>query len=613
MSNYQKDLSKKHSKFKWEKKKLKNDCTSREFKLHKTQEFLTQYFTPSNLGIDPNFIKIKEAIEKTKPVNGQKGMILYHSVGAGKTCAAISMADNFDSKNYTILWVTRNSLREVMYNDIFNGVCHPAIKGKNFKSERSKMMFLTKKGWFKPISYRSFSNLNKRKSQLYRDLINKNGKEDPLRNTLIIVDESHNLSSSKPHGLSKLEKPNIKDVKNLIYNSYEKSGDNSCRLLLLTATPGLNGMIGLINLLNYLNPVKKDRLPDNIKDFSKEYLNKELTGFNKKGKKKFQEITKKNVSFLNRTKDYNIFAKKDMKTIFSDISENQKKSFDKCTKDKNKKVECMKKTMIWNEKKQNIYRFESSLFNDKKVKDISKSVATKFTKLVEKIAELDKKDLGEFGKTFKHIIFVDEPKFVKILTSVLKANKFNFVFDPTTRKRGRNIVNTLGIKELKPKKNNKNFGIFTKGTLYKRNVSKKLISKVNKIFNERPINIYGNKLRFLIIDKNYLEGVSFFDVKYFHVLTEPNTKFEMEQLVGRVIRTCGHKGLPFDKKKGWIINVLIYNSEHKKNKVNYDKLIKKAVVDSLSKDERKKIKIQDLLIKEMEDNAFDKLLTQDIH
>ena len=612
MSNFQKEISKKYQSYIWTKGKLKNGCVSKDFKLHQTQNFLSDYFTPDNLGVKitrNNIDTIKE-MEKIKPDLNQKGMILYHSVGAGKTCAAISIASNFDSQGYRILWVTRNSLRQVMYQNIFDQICHPAIKRKELKnSDRSKMAYfnrVTNHNWLRPISYRSFSNIAKKKSQLYRELVHKNGRVDPLRNTLIIVDESHNLSSTKPHGLSKLEKPIIADVKKLIYNSYEKSGNASCRLLLLSATPGLNGMMGLINLLNYLNPDKSSRLPEKQNDFAKKFLKKDLKDFNKTGRKKFHNLTKKYVSFLDRTKDYNMFAQKAFYNLEIQMTNPQRDNFEKCKKLKNKKIDCMKNAIVWNTTtRKTTYRFEHSNFDPKELKQISKSVATKFIKLLEKIKKLDNAD----KKPHKHVIFVDEPKYVKILTSFLKANGFDFVLEGITKKRGKSHVRSLALPELKKSKKNR-FAIFTKGTIYQRNVSRKLVTKVNKLFNSRPDNIHGEKLRFLIIDKNYLEGVSFFDVKHFHILTEPNTEFEMEQLVGRVVRTCGHKGLPFGKK-GWKINIYIYNSFHKKT--NYDKLIKQAIEESLSKDEKKKVKIQNLIIKEMKDNAFDKLLTRAIH
>ena len=110
---------------------------------------------------------------------------------------------------------------------------------------------VTSRHWLKPISYKTFSNLANKKSELYRNLARINGKQDILKNTLVIVDEAHNMSSKNPKGLSKLEKPNIKKIQQLIQNSYDKSGEQSMRMILLTATPGLNGMEGLITLLNY--------------------------------------------------------------------------------------------------------------------------------------------------------------------------------------------------------------------------------------------------------------------------------------------------------------------------------------------------------------------------
>jgi hypothetical protein len=41
-----------------------------------------------------------------------KGILLYHSVGTGKTCTAIAAATrNFEPADYTILWVTRTTLK----------------------------------------------------------------------------------------------------------------------------------------------------------------------------------------------------------------------------------------------------------------------------------------------------------------------------------------------------------------------------------------------------------------------------------------------------------------------------------------------------------------------
>ena len=614
MSDYQKEISEKYGTYTWSKKKLKDDCKNPKFELHNTQKFLTKYFSPDYLGASPKEVAKMDKLNLIKPRNIQKGMILYHSVGSGKTCAAISIAANFDVRDYNVLWVTRNSLKNVMYQNIFDQICHPRLeKDKIGKTDRQRMGYfnkVTNKRWFKPISYRTFSNLFRKKSKFYRELVAKNGKNDILKNTLVIVDEAHNFTSPKPKGMSKLERPNVTHIQSLINNSYKKSGENSVRLLLLTATPSLNGIIGLTNMLNLLIPDEKDKLPVEPKKFVKKFLTKDMSKFTKSGEKTFKNTTKKYVSFLDRTKDYNIFAKKDLKDEIVKLSQLQVDTIQKCEKTNNKKYSCMQRATIWNERASNVFRFEHPSFEPKLVKSKTNEVATKFDGLLKKIDNLDKADMKKEKKTYKHVIFVNEPKYVKFLTSVMKAHGFEFVYEPTTRQRGKNMVNTLKIKEKLSKKG-KNFGIFTKGTIYKRAVPQKMVARVNKMFNKRPENIHGKNLRFIIIDKNYLEGVSFFDVKYFHILTKPFSTFEMKQLIGRVIRTCGHKGLPFKKNKGWLINIFIYRSH--KDKKDYDKAIEDAKKESMNKDELMKMKIENVVVKEIEDNAFDKLLTKPIH
>ena len=49
-----------------------------------------------------------------------------------------------------------------------------------------------------PISYKQFTNLIEGKNKFYLDLVKRNGKEDPLKKTLIIIDEAHKTSSTQP-------------------------------------------------------------------------------------------------------------------------------------------------------------------------------------------------------------------------------------------------------------------------------------------------------------------------------------------------------------------------------------------------------------------------------
>ena len=68
---------------------------------------------------------------------------------------------------------------------------------------KNKSKFVSKH-WMNPISYKQFSNMLLQKNKIYDEMVNRNGKEDPLRKTLLIIDEAHKLYSP---GVAASEKP----------------------------------------------------------------------------------------------------------------------------------------------------------------------------------------------------------------------------------------------------------------------------------------------------------------------------------------------------------------------------------------------------------------------
>ena len=118
-----------------------------------------------------------------------------------------------------------------------------------------------------PISYKQFSNLVSGKNEFYKELVKRNGKEDPLKKTLIIIDEAHKLFADD---IPVAEKPDINLLKKSIYKSYDISKEDSCKLLLMTATPYTNDPIQLLKLLNLLRT--DDYFPENFNDFKDIYL-----------------------------------------------------------------------------------------------------------------------------------------------------------------------------------------------------------------------------------------------------------------------------------------------------------------------------------------------------
>ena len=262
-----------------------------------TQAFVKNYFTPEN------------------PI---KGMLLYHSVGTGKTCSAIAASSStFERQGYTILWVTRTTLKNDIWKNMFDQVCSDTIKEKinlgiEIPDVNSKRMRMLNKSWsIRPMSYKQFSNMILGQNSFYKALIKKNGKEDPLYKTLIIIDEAHKLYGGAD--LSSIEKPDMDAFTKAIYNSHIVSGENSAKVLLMTATPITNDPMELIKLINLCKRID-DKIPDNFEVFSEKYLN-ETGRFTDVGKKLFLDHIAGYISFLNREKDARQFSQPYIRNI----------------------------------------------------------------------------------------------------------------------------------------------------------------------------------------------------------------------------------------------------------------------------------------------------------
>ena len=291
-------INSKFSKHKWDKAKMENLCEEKSggsgnmLTFTPTQGFIKDYFTPQ------------------APV---KGMLLWHSTGSGKTCSAIATASNeFEKQGYTILWVTRTTLKNDIWKNMFDMVCHEVLRSKIsddgliMPSQQPKRMKLLSNSWrIRPMSYKQFSNLVSKKNANYDKLVKINGEHDPLRKTLIIVDEAHKLYGGGD--LSSIERPDMPAFHKSLMHSYAVSGQDSVRLLLMTATPITTSPMEMMNIVNLCKPIEQ-QLPTHFDDFTKKYLNRDTVKFSPTGLQKYFDDIVGIVSYLNREKDARQFA-----------------------------------------------------------------------------------------------------------------------------------------------------------------------------------------------------------------------------------------------------------------------------------------------------------------
>jgi N12 class adenine-specific DNA methylase len=111
------------------------------------------------------------------------------------------------------------------------------------------------------MSYKQFSNLVSKQNSFYDALVKKNGEADPLRKTLLIIDEAHNLRDVPGEtaddnldsaggdeevgdaAAGKRLTPSLTDLLRVVYGM---------KLVLLTATPMYNNYKEIIFILNLL-------------------------------------------------------------------------------------------------------------------------------------------------------------------------------------------------------------------------------------------------------------------------------------------------------------------------------------------------------------------------
>ena len=187
-------------------------------------------------------------------------LLLFHGLGTGKTCCAINIASKFydQVKKYNTqiyILVPGPILKESWINEIKNPIC------SNIKDVQNRQLFEL----FNIMSYKAFNKRvlgEKIKNKNIKDGKYKRNEEgeilrnesynkiSSLDNTLLIVDEAHNITNND-YGLAVKKMAEVS--KNL-------------KILLLTGTPMKNAADDLITLLDIMNTVNDKKHKSNLNE-----------------------------------------------------------------------------------------------------------------------------------------------------------------------------------------------------------------------------------------------------------------------------------------------------------------------------------------------------------
>ena len=219
----------------------------------------------------PNFIN---------PNTSYMGCILMHGVGSGKTMTSIKIAEQFkeQAKKYGTkihVIVPGPNTKENFKKELIETTGNTYLKNKDSLNQMSKADIEKEKRealfsalqYYKIMSYKTFykkvlgekivekkildsqikSSFRKNeKGEVEREIAI--DKINNLNNTVLIVDEAHNLSGNE-YGEA---------LKYIIKNS------ENLRVILLTATPMINLADEIVDLLNFIRPLDKQVQRDKI-------------------------------------------------------------------------------------------------------------------------------------------------------------------------------------------------------------------------------------------------------------------------------------------------------------------------------------------------------------
>ena len=449
----------------------------------------------------PPFIpqKHQQLILDYFPNSKYKGLLLYHKLGSGKSCTSIMVADK----------MLQNKQIEKVY------VLTPGSLRKNWLDEYCKKCgmnsdFLKKYFTFITYNYNIFNAITKL----------------DFNDSLIIIDEAHNL---------------INGVKNISKNPlslYNKIINSNSRVLLLTATVIFNNIFEWCLMINLLKDnICKDAIVDNVFHYEK-YNDSLLSSENLKGIISYYPGNEGDFPDVIYNPPINILMSGSQELQYNKVFQEENILSGKGPPNKdllNTDPEKYKKD------------YELYIMAVKHIQ--TRSISNFYYPLdLKKIPDLPVSEGGWISHKAlenRELFNVMSPKFTALFVNILSNfNSKQVVFSFFKEKSGVLTIHSLL----------KLCGIKTE--LFTGDISDVQRTKILNKFNG-PDNLYGKKIKVLLLTEAGVEGITLSEVEHVHLLESSITPNKVIQAIGRAVRYKSHINLPKERQ---VVNIWKYHS-----------------------------------------------------
>lgn len=510
----------------------KSLCQKKEFNIKKTK----------SSHLDQHQIWLSNFVNPKTPY---KSMFVYHGLGTGKTCTAITIAENFKenaSYNHTNIFIVSNAniqqeFEKNFYNENNTFKCtgtvyEDELKKSGLEVNSENVMKLVNE-FYKFTTYEKIQKVATSDSDF----------KEKFDNTIVIVDEAHTIRM-KPDN-NKKEELDAKKRSEYLMKIARKS---TARIVLLSATPLYDNVSEIIYFLNLLELSNTDD-KDNFNEYKATDFFEEVTKNNWKLKKETEQ------EFINATtgmfsylqsgdptsfplKLYDMSeSSKDLTNIQNDIQYNGEKNEKYegvnmkitetiMTKEHENKI----KKEIFDNKGNDSFDTISITLNNRMVdisqnmkNDVPENFAPKSTTIAKLVQE-------SIGTSYIYTNFVDKG----IIPQIYELEKLGYKKHDVNKPDGTNYFNKF--------KNTQTNGLKYVVITSRDNLKPKNVKKTIDIFNHDD-NKDGSIIKTIIASRVGSEGIDLKNVRNVHILEADFNMSTIEQAVGRAIRKQSHKGL----------------------------------------------------------------------
>ena len=523
--NFNQSINKIYKKYKIPKKKKKFNeiCMPKKFELQLPQKFLAEFLNPST---------------------PYKGVLVYHRIGAGKTCTAVRIGEGF-KKYRNIIVVLPASLKGNFRTEL-----RSQCAGNEYITEAERT--LLKKLHPSDSKYKEIIKRTDERIDKYYTIYSYNkfiehiqNNQIKLKNSLLIIDEIQNMVSEEGTYYTEL------------YKLITKAPDD-LRIVLLSATPMFDkpNELGLtINLLRPSNPFPVGN------DFDKKFIKSTLKSDGEykvttKNMHIFKNIIKGYISFFRGAPAY-VFPEMKIKYVRCEMSDFQYASY---------------KAILRNEENIDVKKIKKKVNKNLNVSELPNNFFIG-TRYVSNIVFPNKK-VGDDGlESFTKLKILNglekySTKFHNMINRINRTSGKIFIYSSFKEFAG--LKSFIKVLEAYGYKDYAQFGEGTKRfAIWSGDENMNYKEEIKSVFNMEK-NLNGSKLKIILGSSSIKEGVSFKGVRQVHIIDPYWNLPRLEQVIGRASRFCSHKDLPKDKRT---VKVYIYLSVCEKEKETIDQYI----------------------------------------